>query len=110
MNIQDFDRANEINSELIRLREYKAQVEKSNSVCFGYSSTLFSNAKSVELIDLNKIQSTGNGVRFNYFGEDERNELLFKSNSFQIAKKAFLDELEKAIVELETEFSKLGNE
>lgn len=107
MTIQDFDRANEINLELIRLREYKAHLEKSNSICFGYSSNLYS---SVELIDLAKVQSTGNGVRFNHLNEDQQNELLFKSKSFEIAKKGFLDELEKAIVELEIEFSKLGND
>jgi|GEM_PF-4913493 len=108
MTIDDFDRANEINSQLTALREYRSILEKSKTISFGLSDT-----------DYSRIETLGGayasppptrGVRFGFCGNPIVFESILTSNAFEISKKAFLDEIDKAMIALESEFEKLGKD
>ena len=109
MTIDDFDRANEINSQLTALREHRSIVEKSKTISFGLSDTDYSRIETLGGDAYGSPLPT-RGVRFGFCGNPIVFESILTSNAFEIAKKAFLDEIDKAMIALESEFENLGKD
>lgn len=108
MTIQDFDRANEINGQLISLREFKANLEKSNAVCFFQSKDPYASITSFGI----STDEFRFGVKINTCKEREDIEVetILTKDTLEIAKNVYLSEIEKKINALEIEFFKLGND